>query len=79
MLSSAKKFSENVPGKYYVTDDCNGCGLCFSIALQNFKYNDDASYYYILQQPADAREDSDIREAISVCPMDCIRDDGELQ
>lgn len=73
---AAKKLEDNEPGKYYVTDDCNGCGLCFTSALQNFMYSSDSSYYYIIQQPADEREEEDIRKAIELCPMDCIRDDG---
>lgn len=77
METTAKRLEDNATGKYYVTDACNGCGLCFSLALQNFMYSNDASYYYIIQQPVDDREDADIREAISVCPMDCIRDDGD--
>ena len=76
MDAPGKRIEDNAPGKYYVTADCNGCGLCFSVALQNFFYSNDASYYYILQQPLDEREEADIREAISVCPMDCIKDDG---
>ena len=76
MQQSAKRLEENEPGKFYVTDGCNGCGLCFSKALQNFMYSNDSSYYYVYQQPADDREEEDIREAISVCPMDCIKDDG---
>jgi ferredoxin len=39
-------------------------------------YNNDASYYYIIQQPADYREEDDILKAISVCPTDCIMSDG---
>ena len=77
MNSTFKRYEDNAPGKFYVTDACNGCGLCFSLALQNFMYSNDSSYYYILQQPADEREEADIREAISVCPVDCIKDDGE--
>lgn len=77
MEVQAKKYDDNAPGKYYVTDACNGCGLCFSVALQNFMYSNDSSYYYIYQQPADEREEVDIREAISVCPMDCIKEDGD--
>lgn len=69
------KLPENEPGKYYVTDLCNGCGLCFSVALLNFMYSNDSTYYYVIQQPADEREEDDVREAISVCPMDCILDD----
>jgi len=76
MTATPKPLPDNEPGKYYVIDSCNGCGLCFSVALQNFMYSNDASYYYILQQPADEREEADIRRAISVCPMDCIKDDG---
>ncbi len=76
MAGQNKRLEDNAPGKFYVTDACNGCGLCFSIALQNFMYSNDASFYYILEQPTDEREEADIREAISVCPMDCIKDDG---
>ena len=75
---AAQKLEDNVPGRYYVTDDCNGCGLCFAYALQNFMYTGDSSSYYIIQQPVDVREEEDIRKAMSVCPMDCIRDDGAL-
>jgi ferredoxin len=73
---TGKRLDDNAPGKFYVTDACNGCGLCFSKALQNFFYSNDASYYYVIEQPADIREEEDIREAMSVCPMDCIKDDG---
>jgi ferredoxin len=76
MKTVEKRLEDNVPGKYYVTDACNGCGLCFSIALQNFMYSNDSLYYYVFQQPVDEREEADIREAISVCPTDCIKDDG---
>lgn len=77
MQVPAHRLADNVPGKYYVTSNCNGCGLCFSYALQNFMYSNDSTYYYVYQQPADEREEEDIRRAISVCPMDCIRDDGD--
>ena len=73
---TGKRFEDNAPGKYYVTDACNGCGLCFSVALQNFMFSNDSSYYFVFQQPVDEREEEDIREAISVCPMDCIKSDG---
>ena len=76
MASSNTRLPDNAPGKYYVIDTCNGCGLCFSKALQNFMYSTDSSYYFIYQQPVDEREEADILEAISVCPMDCIKDDG---
>ena len=78
MATVGKKLSDNEPGKFYVTDLCDGCGLCFTKALQNFMYSNDSSYYFVYQQPADEREEADIREAMSVCPQDCILDDGVL-
>jgi hypothetical protein len=55
------------------------CALpIFSYALQNFMYSNDSSYYYVYQQPADPREEDDIRRAMDICPMNCIQDDGEL-
>lgn len=77
-MSQPTRLEENAPGKYYVTSDCNGCGLCFSYALQNFMYNNDASFYFIYNQPTDEREEADIRRAMEVCPMVCIRDDGTI-
>ena len=78
MTTAGKRLEENAPGKFYVTDACNGCGLCFSVALLNFMYTNDSSYYYIIQQPVDQREEEDIREAMSICPMNCIGDDDDL-
>lgn len=66
----------NAPGRYYVAEGCNGCGICYSIALQNFMYNADASRYFILSQPEDPGEEHDILEAMALCPMECIHDDG---
>lgn len=78
MTAVTVKLAENVPGKYYVTSECNGCGVCFSHALQNFMYSNDSTYYYVYQQPADPREENDIRHAMETCPMNCIKDDGEF-
>lgn len=78
MPTPGMKLQDNVPGKYYVTDECNGCGVCFSQALQNFMYSNDSTYYFIYQQPIDAGEEEDIRHAIELCPMNCIKDDGDL-
>ncbi|MEX0602285.1 MAG: ferredoxin [Bacteroidota bacterium] len=77
MPQAGVRIPENAPGKFYVTGECDGCGICFSYALQNFMYSNDSSYYYVYQQPEDEREEADIRRAMDVCPQSCIRDDGE--
>jgi len=71
------RLRENVPGKYYVTDTCNGCGFCYSVALQNFSRKTDLSYYYVIRQPANGHEEQSMLEAIDLCQLDCIRDDGD--
>ncbi|HWP83139.1 MAG TPA: ferredoxin [Bacteroidota bacterium] len=77
MEATATRLTDNAPGKYYVTSACNGCGICFAYAIQNFMYSNDSSYYFVYQQPKDPREEADIWKAMEVCPMDCIKDDGE--
>jgi ferredoxin len=72
----AHRLVENVPGTYYVVDTCNGCGLCLSLAPNNFTYTDDASYYYVLKQPQTPEEEEQCKEAKQLCPVDCILDDG---
>ena len=64
MQALATPYPENAPGKFYVTTDCNGCGLCFMHALQNMMYSNDSSYYYVYYQPVDPREEEDLRKAI---------------
>jgi len=78
VTAAVTKLQENAHGRYYVTGDCNGCGICFSYALQNFMYSNDSSFYFIYRQPADMREEEDIRRAMEVCPMNCIKDDGKF-
>ena len=79
MEAVATRREDNAAGKFYVTTECNGCGLCFMYAIQNFMYSTDSSYYYIYSQPVDEREEADIRHAMEVCPMNCIKDDGSAE
>lgn len=76
MIGSHVRLPENAPGKYYVTSACNGCGLCYSFAMQNFKYNSNATLYYVFRQPANRREEIEVLEAMSLCPKGCISSDG---
>jgi ferredoxin len=77
MASAGYRFRKNEWGRYYVTDECDGCGICASYAPCNFESSTDGSYYYIIQQPYDEEEASAVKDAISACPRHCIRDDGD--
>jgi len=68
--------SENVPGKYYVSDRCLGCTICPEIAPANFASNLEEGYEYVCKQPVDNEEEQLCREAMEVCPVCAIGNDG---
>jgi len=75
-----KTAAENVPGKYYVTARCIGCTICPEIAPVNFSSNLDEGYEYVCKQPTTRQEERLCREAMEICPVDAIGDDGtEIQ
>jgi len=80
MADVDEKFNENVDGRYYVTRVCIGCNLCAEIAPGNFSENLDMNLYhgncYVSRQPADDEEESLCREAMDICPVCAIHDDG---
>ena len=57
MADVANKYPENVPGKYYVDNQCIDCDLCRETAPDNFKRNDDGGYSFVYKQPASPEEE----------------------
>src|SRR5205085_12058975 len=47
MADVANRYPENVPGKYYVDNQCIDCDLCRETAPNNFTRNDDGGYSYV--------------------------------
>jgi len=70
------KIVENVPGSFYVNTRCIGCTICPEIAPANFASNLEEGYEYVCKQPADRSEESLCREAMEICPVDAIQNDG---
>ena len=68
----ADKVEQNVPGPYYVTDDCVACGLCIDTAPENFKFTDNESFAYVCKQPENDEETAACEEAIDDCPASAI-------
>jgi ferredoxin len=77
MSTTGERLRSNAWGRYYVTDECDGCGICVSYAACNFASSDDGSYCYLVQQPFDDAEELAVRDAFEACPKSCIKDDGE--
>jgi ferredoxin len=69
----AKKLPHNVPGKYYTTEECDGCAYCASVAPENFDFEKESNTYFVARQPADKEEEEILQEAKEDCPVDAIR------
>ena len=76
MANKLARVPENVPGAYYVSDDCIACGLCTQEAPATFAMMDDDSYAYVKKQPGTPEEVSAAEQAKEVCPSDSIGNDG---
>jgi ferredoxin len=57
---------------YYITDECDGCGLCVACAPENIVSAWDGSRCVVGHQPADAREEAELRDAKMACPLTCL-------
>jgi ferredoxin len=76
MADVANKYPENVPGKYYVDNQCIDCDLCRETAPDNFKRNEDGGYSYVSKQPENPDEETRCKEAKEGCPVEAIGDNG---
>ena len=72
MADAANKYAENVPGKFYVDDQCIDCDLCRETAPANFKRNDDGGHSYVYKQPETPEEEGLCKEAMEGCPVEAI-------
>ena len=76
MADAAHKYSENVPGQFYVDDQCIDCDLCRETAPANFTRNDDGGHSYVFKQPESEDEAKLCKEAMEGCPVEAIGNDG---
>ncbi len=76
MADVANRYPENLPGKYYVDNQCIDCDLCRETAPSNFGRNDDGGYSYVYKQPTTEDEEKLCKEAMEGCPVEAIGDNG---
>jgi ferredoxin len=68
-----KRLPNNAPGRFYTTEECDGCAYCASVAPENFDYEKSSNTYFVSRQPSNPEEEEYVREAIEDCPVDAIR------
>jgi ferredoxin len=77
MADPKLKWPDNVPGKYYVDEQCIDCDACRTEAPDNFVRNEDHGFSYVSKQPETPEEEAKCKAALEACPVEAIGSDGE--
>ena len=67
-----RRLPGNVGGRFYTTENCDGCAYCASIAPENFDYQKTTNTYFVSRQPRTTAEEEEMLEALEDCPVDAI-------
>jgi ferredoxin len=77
MANKADKWEPNVPGKFFVDQQCIDCDLCRETAPAFFTRHDEGGYSFVHKQPTTEEEISLCMEALEGCPVEAIGNDGD--
>ncbi|TVQ88781.1 MAG: ferredoxin [Deltaproteobacteria bacterium] len=77
MADKSIKWRDNVPGKFYVDQECILCSVCSDAAPNNFRMSDDEDHDIVFKQPENDEELAQCYEAMENCPVEAIGDDGD--
>lgn len=72
MADSKKKNAQNVPGIFFVDDQCIACDACVVEAPKFFAMNDQAGHAYVKLQPRTQQEINECENALQSCPVEAI-------
>jgi ferredoxin len=76
MADKNSRFKENLPGKYYVDDQCIACDACCVEAPRFFAMNDNDGHAYVKLQPLSPADIQEAENALAACPVEAIGNDG---
>ena len=76
MANPHNRWKHNVPGPYYVDDQCIACDACVMEAEDFFTMNDEDGYAYVKLQPQSEDEREECENALEACPVEAIGRDG---
>ena len=76
MADKSAKFEQNVPGKFYVDDQCIACDACVVEAPKFFVMNDVEGHAYVTAQPSTEKDLKQCLDALEACPVEAIGQDG---
>ncbi len=76
MASLESRLPENVPGRFYVGNECIDCDMCRETAPTIYRRNDAIGYSVVYHQPETEAERQLAQEGMEGCPADAIANDG---
>lgn len=77
MADKSAKWDQNLPGKFYVDDQCIACDACVTEAPRFFDMNDEDGHAFVKLQPTTEEEIKNAIDALEACPVEAIGQDGE--
>ena len=76
MADKDNRWEDNIPGQFYVDEECILCSVCSDAAPDNFRMADDEDHDICYKQPENDDELEQCQEAMENCPVEAIGDDG---
>jgi ferredoxin len=76
MADKNSRFKQNLPGKYYVDDQCIACDACCVEAPRFFAMNDNDGHAFVKLQPLSPADIQEAENALAACPVEAIGNDG---
>ena len=77
MANTANKYPQNVPGMFYVDNQCIDCDACREAAPKFFAREENDGHSFVFHQPQGQDEIDKCEEALEGCPVEAIGDDGD--
>lgn len=71
-IDGPKVLPRNITGKYFITDECEGCAYCALVASANFEFDKRTNTYFVCRQPVGDVELEFVMEAMDDCPVSAI-------
>ena len=70
--NAVPRYDDNVPGPWYVNEECIFCDQCFGTAPDHFRPSDDFDHAIVYKQPETEEEIETATEAMEGCPTEAI-------
>ncbi len=71
-----QRLRSNVPGKWFVDENCIDCDLCRETAPTVFRRDEESGNSFVFHQPETEEELRLAKEALEGCPVEAIGEDN---